>query len=104
MIRVPPISTRTDTLFPYTTRCRSNTAEIQYYLGDIALKEGNQEAAKAAFQKGIQVDEKFQLNYVGLGRIDLLNKNALGAQDNFAKGEEQLRRKEKDNQIGRAHV
>src|SRR3546814_19486747 len=23
MIRLPPISTRTDTLFPYTTRCRS---------------------------------------------------------------------------------
>ena len=73
-----------------------NTAESQYYLGDIAIKEGNPEAAKAAFQKGIQADGEFPLNYVGLGRLDLLNKNVAAAQANFAKAEEQLRRKVRD--------
>lgn len=73
-----------------------NTAESQYYLGDIALKEGDTEAAKAAFQKGIQADAKFPLNYVGLGRIDLLNQNTAAAQANFAKAEERLRRRVRD--------
>ncbi|QEC51687.1 tetratricopeptide repeat protein [Anseongella ginsenosidimutans] len=73
-----------------------NTAESQYYLGDIALKEGDMEAAKAAFQKGIQADDEFPLNYVGLGRIDLSNENTAAAQANFAKAEEQLRRKVRD--------
>lgn len=73
-----------------------NSAESQYYIGDIALKEGDLETARAAFQKGIQGDEKFPLNYVGLGRIDFLNDNAAGAQANFAKAEDQLRRKPKD--------
>src|SRR3546814_11732767 len=31
MIRRPPRSTRTDTLFPYTTLCRSHCAERQLY-------------------------------------------------------------------------
>lgn len=73
-----------------------NTAESQYYLGDIALKEGTPDVAKAAFQKGIQADDEFPLNYVGLGRIDLANENTAAAQANFAKAEEQLRRRVRD--------
>lgn len=73
-----------------------NTAESQYYLGDIALKESDVEGARAAFQKGIAADGKFPLNYVGLGRIDLMNENTAAAQANFAKAEEQLRRRVRD--------
>src|SRR3546814_17188416 len=36
MIRRPPISTRTDTLFPYTTLCRSNRAASS--LAPLALR------------------------------------------------------------------
>src|SRR3546814_6259015 len=32
MIRLPPISTRTDTLFPYTTLCRSEVGDRPNYL------------------------------------------------------------------------
>lgn len=73
-----------------------NTAESQYYLGDIAIKQGDVAAAKAAFQKGVQADDEFPLNYVGLGRLDLLSENTGAAQANFAKAEEQLRRRVKD--------
>src|SRR3546814_3060590 len=34
MIRRPPRSTRTDTLCPYTTRCRSGRAEVSGSVGD----------------------------------------------------------------------
>src|SRR3546814_21059840 len=33
LIRRPPRSTRTDTLFPYTTLCRSGVAEPRHHLG-----------------------------------------------------------------------
>src|SRR3546814_4743288 len=35
MIRRPPRSTRTDTLFPYTTRCRSGGDEVEVGVGDL---------------------------------------------------------------------
>src|SRR3546814_13975156 len=38
MIRRPPRSTRTDTLFPYTTLCRSDPAAICDELGDLLLQ------------------------------------------------------------------
>src|SRR3546814_1669304 len=41
MIRRPPISTRTDTLFPYTTRFRS-----QISLGEVARIKAEMEATK----------------------------------------------------------
>src|SRR3546814_5283121 len=43
MIRRPPRSTRTDTLFPYTTLFRSNRAEIQpvrQFVKSLALESG----------------------------------------------------------------
>lgn len=73
-----------------------NDAESKYYLGDILLKEGDLEGAKAQFQAGIQEEEKFPLNYVGLGRIDFLNENIEAGQANFARAEEQLRRRVRD--------
>src|SRR3546814_16672912 len=50
MIRRPPRSTRTDTLFPYTTRFRSNhnrlTGGIEAYYHRIAFVEADAEGAK----------------------------------------------------------
>src|SRR3546814_2674833 len=39
MIRRPPRSTRTDTLFPYTTLFRSPRARMDHGLGDAALRQ-----------------------------------------------------------------
>src|SRR3546814_6065614 len=46
MIRRPPRSTRTDTLFPYTTLFRSDRETVDVfthrdYLADVAITEGN---------------------------------------------------------------
>src|SRR3546814_17477470 len=39
MIRRPPRETRTDTLFPYTTLCRSGVAELRTAACDAHLRE-----------------------------------------------------------------
>src|SRR3546814_2079940 len=41
MIRRPPISTRTDTLFPYTTLFRSALTGISNLIGDVKAKFAN---------------------------------------------------------------
>lgn len=61
----------------------TDRAEALYYLGAIALDEGNVDAARKNFEEGIQLDPKNGLNYVGLGAIDLKNGNAKAASDNF---------------------
>src|SRR3546814_5571913 len=40
MLRRPPISTRTDTLFPYTTLFRSERIDFPFALGDAGLHLG----------------------------------------------------------------
>lgn len=54
-----------------------------YYIGAIALEEGDVAAAKAAFDEGIVLDPKNGLNFVGLGAIDLKNGNPKAAEQNF---------------------
>jgi tetratricopeptide (TPR) repeat protein len=70
--------------------------ENYFYYGDLYLRLNMPDSAKAVFQKGIAADDKgkFTLNYVGLGTVDLFNKNPSAAQANFAKATEDMRRKD----------
>src|SRR3546814_1753388 len=52
MIRRPPRSTRTDTLFPYTTLFRSHVAD------DIADREEQYPGAETPFAQPRQIDER----------------------------------------------
>lgn len=61
-------------------------ANTYYYLGlaDMGLDDNN--AAKADFQKGLQVDPNSALNYVGMGRIAIaVDKNYTEAKQAFQK-------------------
>lgn len=61
-------------------------ANTYYYLGlaDLALDDAA--AAKADFQKGLQVDPNSALNYVGLGRVSIVaDKNFTDAKQAFQK-------------------
>lgn len=58
-----------------------------YYLGQVALTQGDKAAAKAYFDKGLAADPDNAYNYVGLGAYDLLNGNADAANDNFKKAQ-----------------
>ncbi len=51
----------------------SNTqAEGYYFLGDIYLKTGETDSARIAFQQGINANSKYSLNYIGIGKLLLL--------------------------------
>src|SRR3546814_6884831 len=62
MIRRPPISTRTDTLFPYTTLCRSIDAE------QFAEMAASDEARKDAARLKAAIFNRVQI--IGVDRLD----------------------------------
>ncbi|MBQ0114963.1 MAG: tetratricopeptide repeat protein [Bacteroidales bacterium] len=51
----------------------SNKAEAFYYLGQIALHQGDAATAQSYFDKGVAADANFPLNYVGQGQLALKN-------------------------------
>ena len=51
----------------------TDKAASYYYLGCIAMKEGNNAEALELFNKGIESNANYAYNYVGLGAIDLAN-------------------------------
>lgn len=63
---------------------QTNKSETYYYLGCIALENGDKATALDYFNKGVADAGGCVLNYVGLGLIDLKNNNAKAAEANFA--------------------
>lgn len=56
-----------------------------YYLGQVALTDGNKTAAKAYFDKGLSLNPNNGYNYVGIGALDLLSGQESAAADAFKK-------------------
>lgn len=50
-------------------------AKAFYYLGKVYILTGRPDSAEMFFQKGVQADEKYPLNYIGLGMIQLNKSN-----------------------------
>src|SRR3546814_10750941 len=74
MIRRPPRSTRTDTLFPYTTLFRSQAVDLRpndsKALGSLAIVEGwlgNEEAAIKALRQAVALDPQNSFCHYALG-------------------------------------
>ena len=62
----------------------TNKSEVYYYLGCIALQDGDKATALDYYNKGVADAGACALNYVGLGLIDLLNNNTKQAESNFS--------------------
>jgi tetratricopeptide (TPR) repeat protein len=60
-------------------------ASILYYYGIAQLREGQLDPASNTFNKGIGMDEKEPLNYVGRGHVSVLNDNLEKAKLDFDK-------------------
>jgi tetratricopeptide (TPR) repeat protein len=58
-------------------------SESNYYLGEIAFKEGKTDEAKAFYEKGIAADPLYMLNYIGKGKT-MLKSDRVGAELVFA--------------------
>lgn len=65
----------------------TNKAEAYYYLGQIALHNGDKATAASYFDKGIQTNAAYAYNYVGKGTISLENKNLKEAENFFKQAE-----------------
>lgn len=64
-------------------KAETNKAEAYYYLGQVALKKGDTGTAKSYYDKGVQANPNFALNYVGQGAVALKNGNAKEAENLF---------------------
>lgn len=65
------------------TTTQASNDENYFYLGWVYVKQEYADSARAAFNKGISLNPKSALNYVGLGAAARLDGNKNGATTNF---------------------
>lgn len=77
------------TILNNTINDASTDKAVAYnYLGNIEFIEGNVAQAKADYEKGVQANPQNPYNYVGLGKIALLNGNKAEAGNYFKQAKE----------------
>jgi len=72
------------TMLKNLTVTEATKDENYFYLGWVYLKEDEPDSAKLWFNKGLAVNPKSALNYVGLGAVAHLDKDAAGTTSNFS--------------------
>ncbi len=77
-----------------------------FLLGDIYMKQKEQDSAAIYFNKGKAVKNNTEYNDIGLGHIDLDANNAAAAQAKFSAVEKELKKKDVEQliYIGRAYI
>lgn len=81
----------------------TDQALANYYLGQVALAQGDKAAAKSYFEKGLSLNADNPYNYVGVGALDLLNGQLDAANDQF-KMAEKLGKKNAEVQVSIARA
>lgn len=83
-----------------------DNGKAAFLLGSVYLTQNISDSAKIYFQKGLvaKLDAKF--NYIGLGQMDLDDKNAVAAEANFALATKDIRKKDSEVYvyIAKAHM
>jgi len=87
-------------------KAKPSDGEANFVLGNIYLNQSVVDSAKIYYLNGIEASDKKNLNYIGLGQIDLDNKNTAAAQANFGLATKDMKRKDIDEYIyiGRAYM
>lgn len=80
-------------------KAKPSDGEANFVLGNIYLNQSVVDSAKIYYLNGIEAADRKNLNYIGLGQIDLDNKNAAAAQANFALATKDMKRKDVDEYI-----
>ena len=77
-----------------------------FLLGKVYLTQNIADSAKIYFQKGLTAKDDSNLNYIGLGQMDLNNDNLVAAQANFALATKDIKRKDIEPfiHIGKAYL
>ena len=63
----------------------TDKATSYYYLGQVAMEQGDKALAKTYFEKGVEADAENPYNYVGLAALDLANGDKKAADANVKK-------------------
>jgi cytochrome c-type biogenesis protein CcmH/NrfG len=87
-------------------KAKPSDGEANFVLGNVYLNQSIVDSAKIYYANGLQASDKKNLNYIGLGQIDLDSKNAAAAQANFALATKDMKRKDVEEfiYIGRAYI
>ena len=84
----------------------SDEGKNYFLLGDVYLKQTEQDSAAMYFNNGLKAKHDAEYNTIGLGHIDLDNGNASAATAKFKSVEDELRKKDVEQliYIGRAYI
>ncbi|QSB27803.1 tetratricopeptide repeat protein [Flavobacterium sp. CLA17] len=87
-------------------KAKPSDGEANFVLGNVYLNQSVMDSAKIYYLNGLEASDKKNLNYIGLGQLDLDSKNAAGAQANFALATKDIKRKDVNEfiYIGRAYM
>lgn len=87
-------------------KAKPSDGEANFVLGNVYLNQGIADSAKICYNNGLQASDKKNLNYIGLGQLDLDAKNVAAAQANFGLATKDMKRKDVDEfiYIGRAYI
>jgi len=75
-------------------KSKPENGKFSFLLGNIYLKQGIEDSAKIAFQKGLTGTDGAKMNYIGLGQIDLNINNVSSAESNFASATKDIKKKD----------
>jgi cytochrome c-type biogenesis protein CcmH/NrfG len=75
-------------------KSKPENGKFSFLLGNIYLKQGIEDSAKIAFQKGLTGSDGAKMNYIGLGQIDLNTNNVSSAESNFASATKDIKKKD----------
>lgn len=87
-------------------KAKPSDGEANFVLGNVYLNQSVVDSAKIYYLNGLEASDKKNLNYIGLGQLDLDSKNTAGAQANFALATKDIKRKDVNEfiYIGRAYM
>ncbi|MFT3795182.1 tetratricopeptide repeat protein [Flavobacterium sp.] len=80
-------------------QAKPSNGRAAFLLGNVYLTQNIADSAKIYFQKGMAATEGAKLNYIGLGQIELDNKNAAGAQTNFDQALKDVKKKDTEEYV-----
>lgn len=87
-------------------QAKPSNGKATFLLGTVYLTQNIADSAKIYFQKGLTGSEDANLNYIGLGQMELDNGNVTAAQTLFAQAAKEMKKKDVEEYvyIGRAYM
>lgn len=87
------------TMLKSVVQSKPTDGRAAFLLGKVYLKQDIEDSARVVFQKGITAKDDGNLNYIGLGQMDLNAGNSAAAQSNFTTALKDVKKKDTEEYI-----